>query len=138
MAALAAARHALLEEGWEALDPKPGYRLLRPVEIGMVLLRGRIAGGGVAFNFGEATVTRAAAALDSGERGFAYLLGRKPREAELAAIFHALLQCPQRRAQVEALVVRPAEAASKARANADRAAAAATRVDFSALVRGDG
>lgn len=128
----------MLEARWDALEPKPGYRLLRPVETGMVLLRGRIAGAGPAFNFGEATVTRAAAELDSGERGFAYLLGRKPRAAELAAIFHALLQSPGRRAEIEALVVAPAEAARTARIVAERAAVAATRVDFSALVRGDG
>lgn len=138
MAGLAAAGLGLLQASWDALDPKPGYRLLRPVEIGMVLLRGRVAGNGPAFNFGEATVTRAAAALDSGERGFAYLLGRKPREAELAAVFHALLQRPDQRRRIEALVIRPAESAKAVRAAGDRAAAAATRVDFSALVRGDG
>ena len=104
----------------------------------MTLLRGRIGGGGQAFNFGEATVTRAAVALESGERGFAYLLGRRPREAELAAVFHALLQVPARRAAIEERVVRPAESARRAAAAGDRAAAAATRVDFSTLVRGDG
>lgn len=137
MAALAGAGTALLENGWAALDPKPAYRLLRPVEIGMTLLRGRIGGTGPAFNFGEATITRAAAALETGERGFAYLLGRKPREAELAALFHALLQTPHCRASIEELVVSPAETARLARIAADRAAAAATRVDFSTLVRGD-
>jgi alpha-D-ribose 1-methylphosphonate 5-triphosphate synthase subunit PhnG len=138
MAALAMAGSALLERGWDSLAPKPGYQLLRPVEIGMALLRGRIAGAGPAFNFGEATITRAAAALETGERGFAYLLGRRPREAELAAVFHALLQTPQHGADIEALVVRPAEAARDAGIAARQATAAATRVEFSTLVRGDG
>jgi len=138
MATLASAEAALLEHGWDALAAKPQYQLLRPVEIGMVLLRGRIGGTGAAFNFGEATITRATAALDTGERGFAYRLGRKPREAELAAVFHALLRRPDRREEVEALVIRPAETAREAKAGADRGAAAATRVDFSTLVRGDG
>jgi alpha-D-ribose 1-methylphosphonate 5-triphosphate synthase subunit PhnG len=138
IAALAMTDRALLEEAWQALDPKPTYRLLRPVETGMVLLRGRIGGSGEAFNLGEATITRAAAALDTGEHGFAYLLGRKPRAAELSAVFHALLQNQDRRAEVEALVVRPAEAARQAKVVADAAAAAATQVDFSTLVRGDG
>lgn len=137
MSALAAAGPVLLEQGWQALEPKPAYRLLRPVEIGMALLRGRIGGAGAAFNLGEATITRAAAALDTGERGLAYLLGRRPREAELAALFHALLQDSDRRAFVEERVVRPAEAAREARADAERAAVAPTRIDFSTMVRGD-
>jgi alpha-D-ribose 1-methylphosphonate 5-triphosphate synthase subunit PhnG len=138
MAALAHAGRGLLEDGWAALDSKPAYRLLRPVEIGMTLLRGRIGGTGQAFNFGEATMTRAAVELESGERGFAYLLGRRPREAELAAVFHALLQVPARRAAIEERLVGPAENARRARAACERAAAAATRVDFSTVVRGDG
>jgi alpha-D-ribose 1-methylphosphonate 5-triphosphate synthase subunit PhnG len=138
MAALACAGEAALAEAWGRLDPPPAYTLLRPVEIGMAMLRGRVGGSGAPFNLGEATLTRAAVALPTGERGFAYLLGRRPREAELAAAFHALLQRSEHRAAVEALVVRPAEAARAAREAAERAAAAATRVDFSALVRGDG
>lgn len=138
MAALASAGSALLEQAWDALAAKPRYQLLRPIEIGMVLLRGRIGGTGPAFNFGEATITRAAAALNTGERGFSYCLGRKPREAELAAVFHALLHCNATRDEIEALLIRPAEAARDAKAGADRDAAAATRVDFSTLVRGDG
>lgn len=138
LAALAFAGSDLLEEGWAALEPKPDYHLLRPVEIGMTLLRGRIGGSGQPFNFGEATITRAAVVLGSGERGFAYLLGRRPREAELAAIFHALLQHPAHRAVIEERVIHPSETARRRAADAERAATAATRVDFSTLVRGDG
>jgi alpha-D-ribose 1-methylphosphonate 5-triphosphate synthase subunit PhnG len=134
MAALAFAGEDLLAEAWRGLAPAPEYRLLRPVEIGMTLLRG----GGTPFNFGEATITRAAVALGTGERGVAYLLGRRPRQAELAAVFHALLQRPGDRAGIEERVVRPAEAAREAAAASDRAAAAATRVDFATVVRGDG
>jgi alpha-D-ribose 1-methylphosphonate 5-triphosphate synthase subunit PhnG len=138
MAALAFAGDGLLEDGWAALEPKPAYRLLRPIETGMTLLRGRIGGTGQAFNFGEATITRAAVALESGEKGFAYLLGRRPRKAELAALFHALLQQPARRNLIEERVICPAETARRAAAASDRAAVATTRVDFSTLVRGDG
>jgi len=138
MAALASAGEQVLADAWRRLDPAPAYRLLRPVEIGMAMLRGRIGGSGAPFNLGEATMTRAAVALPTGERGFAYLLGRRPREAELAAAFHALLQRPEHRAAVETMLLRPAEAARIRREAAERAAAATTRVDFSALVRGDG
>lgn len=126
-----------LQSVWDALAPKPDYRLLRPIEIGMVLLRGRISGSGAAFNFGEATMTRAAVELASGERGFSYLLGRKPAVAELAAVMHALLQRPSHRHDLETRLLAPALAAKEAKAAAARAAAAATRVDFSTLARGD-
>ena len=138
MSALAAAGESLLEEAWAALAPPPGYRLLRPVDIGMTLLRGRIGGSGRPFNLGEATMTRAAVALATGEKGFAYLLGRHPRRAELAAIFHALLQREESRALVEERVIRPAEGARRKAAAAERAASAGTRVDFATVVRGDG
>lgn len=138
LATLARAGEALLEAAWAELEPPPAYRLLRPVEIGMTLLRGRIGGAGQPFNFGEATITRAAVALSTGEQGVAYLLGRHPRRAELAALFHALLQRQESRGLVEERVLRPAERARAAALAAERAAAAATRVEFATLVRGDG
>ena len=137
ISALAAADGAWLEAQWAALAARPAYHLLRPIEMGMVQLRGRIGGSGAAFNFGEATMTRGAVELETGERGFAYLLGRNPRQAELAAVFHALLQCPEHRAEIERTVIAPSEAARAAMAAQAHAAAQATRVDFSALVRGN-
>ncbi|MGO9134489.1 MAG: phosphonate C-P lyase system protein PhnG [Methylovirgula sp.] len=137
ISALAAADAAWLEGRWNALPEKPAYHVLRPIEMGMVQLRGRIGGSGAAFNFGEATITRSAVELETGERGFAYLLGRKPRQAELAAVFHALQQCPDRRAEIERAVIAPAEAARATSAARANAAAQSTRVDFSALVRGN-
>jgi alpha-D-ribose 1-methylphosphonate 5-triphosphate synthase subunit PhnG len=138
LAALARAEDALLEQAWTELDPPPAYRLLRPVEVGMTLLRGRIGGDGQPFNFGEATITRAAVALATGEQGFSYLLGRHPRRAELAALFHALLQREASRGFVEERVLLPAERGRADALAAERATAAATRVEFATLVRGDG
>jgi alpha-D-ribose 1-methylphosphonate 5-triphosphate synthase subunit PhnG len=138
IAALAFAGEDVLAEAWRGLEPPPDYRLLRPVEIGMTLLRGRVGGVGAPFNFGEATITRAAVALATGERGFSYLLGRRPRQAELAAVFHALLQRQGDRALLEERLVRPAAAARLTTAATERAASAATRVDFATVVRGDG
>ena len=138
MSALARAGLDLLERVWAGLAPQPDYRLLRPVETGMTLLRGRVGGSGAAFNFGEATMTRAAVSLASGERGYAYHLGRDKRRAELAAVFHALLQRKESRAFVEQRLVLPAEADFAARIAAERAVVAGTRVDFATVVRGDG
>ena len=40
------------------------------------MVRGRVGGDGAPFNLGEATVSRAAVRLSTGEVGFGYTLGR--------------------------------------------------------------
>ena len=49
--------------------PEHGARDLKPVETGLVMLRGRAGGDGAPFNVGEATVTRAIVELPSGAGG---------------------------------------------------------------------
>src|SRR5579864_1969724 len=49
---------AALERALHAI-PTPAYDWLRPPEIGLAMVRGRIGGSGDPFNLGEATVTRA-------------------------------------------------------------------------------
>ena len=44
------------------------------------MLRGRIGGDGAPFNLGEASVTRAAVQIASGEVGIAYILGRDEKK----------------------------------------------------------
>ena len=58
------------------------------------MVRGRAGGGGAPFNLGEMTVTRCTVRTDSGQVGHAYVAGRDARQAELAAVFDALLQDP--------------------------------------------
>ena len=108
---------------------------LRPPEIGLVMLRGRIGGDGSPFNVGEATVTRAAVKLPSGEVGFAYVLGRDEKKARLAALCDALWQ--KRSHDVERHVLAPLRNAQQKRRDLERAQTAATRVDFFTLVRGE-
>ncbi|MFZ0207085.1 MAG: phosphonate C-P lyase system protein PhnG [Roseiarcus sp.] len=72
--------------------PEHGARDLKPVETGLVMLRGRAGGDGAPFNVGEATVTRAVVELSSGERGYGHILGRDAERARLAAILDALWQ----------------------------------------------
>ena len=108
---------------------------LRPVESGLVMLRGRMGGDGRAFNLGEATVTRAAIALPDGRTGFAWQLGRDARKARAAAIIDALWQGEERAAVEEALAPvrkRIAEAAAR-----EARRTAATKVNFFTMVRGD-
>lgn len=116
----------------------PGRPLdeVRRAETGLVMLRGRMGGDGAPFNFGEATVTRAAVSIAGGPIGFAYHLGRDRRKARAAAALDAAWQDAACRAAVEAALapVRERLVAERSRA---AARTAATRVEFFTLVRGE-
>src|SRR5215813_15426118 len=101
MATLADARANEIACGLAALGSEVAYVELRPVETGLVMLQGRIGGDGTAFNLGEATVTRAAVRIPSGEVGFSYVLGRDRAKARLAAVCDALWQSAAHRDEVE-------------------------------------
>ena len=115
----------------------PAHRELRPVESGLVMIRARVGGDGAPFNLGEATVTRAAVQLASGEIGFSYVLGRDREKARLAAIADALWQCADARAAVEQNVLAPIRERLARERTQTREQTAATRVDFFTLVRGE-
>lgn len=121
----------------EALGHTAGIAVLRPAEIGLVMVRGRVGGGGAAFNLGEATVARAAVTLPTGETGIGHVLGRDKDKARLVAIGDALLQSPATHATVEATILAPIAARLAEDKRAARAKAQATKVDFFTMVRGD-
>lgn len=137
MRTLANAAATEIAELIESLEPLPSHSEVRAPQVGLVMIRGRIGGEGVPFNAGEATVTRAAVRLSSGEVGFSYILGREPIKARQAAIIDALWQATVWRPKVEAMVLAPLRAAqtSKAREAAQRTAA--TTVEFFTMVRGE-
>jgi alpha-D-ribose 1-methylphosphonate 5-triphosphate synthase subunit PhnG len=137
MALFARARRDELAEPIAKRWPDHGARDLKPVETGLVMLRGRIGGDGAPFNLGEATVTRAVVELQTGERGFAHILGRDAETARLAAIADGLWQRPAMRGDVETIVLAPIAERLAAEAAKTRAETAATRVDFFTLVRGE-
>jgi alpha-D-ribose 1-methylphosphonate 5-triphosphate synthase subunit PhnG len=116
----------------------PAHEDLREPENGLVMVRGRVGGDGAPFNLGEATVSRAAVRLSTGEVGFGYTLGRDRHKARLIALCDAMVQSDEFAAAVEAEVVAPLRAAMIERRNRKSAEAAATRVDFYTLVRGEG
>jgi alpha-D-ribose 1-methylphosphonate 5-triphosphate synthase subunit PhnG len=116
----------------------PAHESLRAPEYGLVMVRGRIGGDGAPFNLGEATVSRAAVRLASGEVGFGYVLGRDSDKARMIALCDALVQSPDHASTIEAQVVAPLRAAMAARRDQKAAEAAATRVEFYTMVRGEG
>lgn len=136
MSVLAKASETVLAEAWDALPDKPGFDWLRAPETGTVMVRGRIGGSGGPFNLGEMTVTRAALRLATGEEGHAYVAGRSHGHARIAALCDALMHTG-RAGEVRRTVLQPAADALD-RAARDRAEkAAATKVDFLTLVRGE-
>jgi len=137
MAVLANARAEEIEQGLRAVIDPLDYAELRAPETGLVMLRGRIGGDGAPFNLGEATVTRAAVQIASGEVGIAYILGRDQEKARLSAICDALWQSKRYRDAVERRVLAPIRTRLDAERDRERAKTAATRVDFFTLVRGE-
>ncbi len=116
----------------------PAHESLREPESGLVMVRGRIGGDGAAFNLGEATVSRAAVRLSSGEVGFGYTLGRDREKARMIALCDALVQTDKFADLVEGRVIAPLRTAMLARRHQNAAETAATRVDFYTMVRGEG
>jgi alpha-D-ribose 1-methylphosphonate 5-triphosphate synthase subunit PhnG len=120
-----------------ALDV-PAHETLREPENGLVLVRSRIGGDGAAFNLGEATVSRAAVRLATGEVGFGYTLGRDLDKARMIALCDAMVQSGGLADAVETNVLAPLRAAMLESRGRKSAEAAATRVDFYTMVRGEG
>ncbi|HVZ06342.1 phosphonate C-P lyase system protein PhnG [Rhodopila sp.] len=133
MSILARAGAAPIRQGLAACGTLPPYTVIRGPEDGLVMVRGRVGGGGGPFNLGEMTVTRCTIRTATGCVGHAYVAGRDGPQAEAAALADALMQDPDWSEAVERHVIAPLAAAQEA-ARADRAAkAAGTRVQFFAM-----
>lgn len=113
------------------------HDVLRAPETGMVMLRGRMGATGAAFNLGEATVTRCAVKLKDGFEGHSYVMGRNGAHARTAALCDALLQRPDSHEMVLTKVLVPLEQKLLERQMTTASKAAATKVDFFTMVRGD-
>ncbi|MGM0537103.1 MAG: phosphonate C-P lyase system protein PhnG [Pseudomonadota bacterium] len=131
-----------LAEHWTRLGLAPEYRRVRGPETGMAMVRGRIGGSGRAFNLGEMTLTRASVMLDDGTPGggplgHGWVKGRDARHAELIALADACARRDDWRQRIDAELLTPLEAALDAERAAHDSRAAATRVDFFTMVRGE-
>ena len=109
---------------------------LRPPEVGSVMIRGRVGGTGAPFNMGEMTVTRCALKLDSGAVGHGYVQGRDKLAAQSAALVDALMQTEQADA-IRTRVLQPLEDRQRETRATRARKAAATKVDFFTMARGE-
>ena len=117
-------------------EPAPSHHLLRQPEVGAVMVRGRTGGTGAPFNLGEMTVTRCSVVLATGEVGHAHVQGRDREHARLAALVDAMMQTEAAtKLRADVLDVLEAEEAAARLARAMKAAA--TKVEFFTMVRGE-
>lgn len=153
MSVLAKASSTEILSAWNDLEAKPQYRFLRAPETGLVMVQARAGGTGQRFNFGEMTMTKCIVELDDGTHGHAYIAGSDPAHAEIAAVLDGVLQIAAADTPVDAPADAPADAPVDApvmtriigplaqtqgdRKRQQETKAAATRVDFFTLVRGE-
>lgn len=133
MATLARASRTEIET---LLGAPPRHELLKAPETGTVMVEGRAGGAGQRFNLGEATVTRCVVRLSNGRMGFSYALGRDGRKARLAALLDARLQDEAESSELHRGIVALGQQQAAARELTSRKAAA-TKVDFFTMVRGE-
>jgi alpha-D-ribose 1-methylphosphonate 5-triphosphate synthase subunit PhnG len=132
---LAGAPSRALAELWERWADKPDYTKVRGPEVGLVMVRGRAGGGGAPFNLGEASVSRASVRIVTGEIGHGYCLSRDLAKAEAIAVIDALWQ--RDATSVEREIIEPLQQLARSAEQKRREEAAATKVDFFTMVRGD-
>lgn len=136
MGVLARADTGELQALVRKIVPLPEGEIVRAAQTGTVLAEGRAGGTGERFNIGDVTVTRCIVRI--GDRlGFSYALGRDKAKAALAARLDALLQDEAWRNRLIDNIVRPLEQAQAERRLLAARKAAATKVDFFTLIRGE-
>ncbi len=129
MSVLARANATELKQYLAKCPALPPHITLRGPDAGLVMVRGRIGGGGGAFNLGEMTVTRCTVRA-GGLFGHAYVAGRDAERAELAARIDAALQDPALHERLQDGLIGPLGDAQLARRTEFACRAEATRVQF--------
>ena len=114
----------------------PAHDLLRPAEVGAVMVQGRVGGTGAPFNLGEMTVTRCSVQLRDGTVGHAWVQGRDKDHARRAAVVDALMQTSAA-LDVARRVIAPLQEQARGVRSARAEKAATTKVEFFTMVRGE-
>lgn len=136
MSLLAQAEPAELAVAMAPFAPPADATWLRPPQTGLYMLRGRIGGTGPQFNLGEVSVTRCSVQID-GHIGHAWVRDGNTRHAELAACADAWLQDSDKHPQLSTQVLEPLRQSLQARREAASRKAAASKVEFFTVVRGE-
>ncbi|NOD62454.1 MULTISPECIES: phosphonate C-P lyase system protein PhnG [unclassified Ruegeria] len=136
MGLLARAPDDALMTLWDGIQDRPSFEWLRSPEVGGVMVRGRTGATGAPFNLGEMTVTRCSVVLQDGTVGHGYVQGRSKPKAKAAALIDAMMQTSSAD-ELKAKLINPLQTQMQKTKTARAAKAAATKVEFFTLVRGE-
>ena len=140
LAVLARATEAELAAAFDERGGIPPHKIIKPAETGTIMVEARAGGSGQRFNTGEATVTKCIVQIGA-SMGVSYALGRNHTKARLAAIVDALLQESITDAEPHQLLmagfIAPAASAQSMQKDIASRKAAATKVEFFTMVRGE-
>ena len=137
LSTLAKANDNLLTNLFQASSLPDNYTWLRKPEIGTVMVQGRIGATGAQFNIGEITVTRCSLKIEGEFVGHGYSKGRNKEKAKIIALCDALGQTKEAD-KLEEMVIKPLELKEAENRKLEKEKAAATKVDFFTMVRGEG
>lgn len=136
MSILAKADLELLNQNFQALKGLPNYMFLRPAEVGLVMVQGRMDGSGSPFNLGEVPITRCTVRIPEFDCiGCSYVLGRSKLHAELAAVADALLQTEVWRTLITQQILEPLQTHRHQSHQQQWQETTATKVNFFTLAR---
>lgn len=121
---------------WAKAGLSPDHDILRSPEIGAVMVRGRAGATGSPFNLGEMSVTRCSVRLREGCVGHGYVQGRSKEHARIAALVDALMQTPLA-PKVRVQMLQPLQKEARDAATSRQKKAAATKVEFFTMARGE-
>ena len=121
---------------WQSAELNCAAETIRMPEIGPVMVRGRQGGNGATFHLGEMSVTRCSIKTDDGIIGHGYHQGRSKETAELVAKIDALAQGDQFQTVNDKIFIPLSNIVVEKRQKL-AAKAAATKVDFFTMVRGE-
>lgn len=136
MGVLAKAPADQLAALWVKSGLTPDHLMLRVPEVGAVMVRGRAGATGAPFNLGEMTITRCSVRLPCGADGHAYVQGRDKTKATQAALIDALMQTDHAD-HVKQTILTKLETDNQVKKSTRAAKAAATKVEFFTMVRGE-
>lgn len=136
---LARADGPMLKQLWAdfaEVNEVPDHVVLRGPEVGTVMVRGRAGAIGAPFNLGEMTVTRMSVRLPGGDVGHGHVQGRDRDAAKIAALVDAIAEAGGA-PEIDRAILTPLRAARADKAITRAAKAAATKVEFFTMVRGE-
>ena len=133
---MAKSESSFLSSLWTDLGIHADYTIIRPAEIGLVMVKAKQGNTGDQFNLAELSVSRCSVELKSGQIGHGYHQGRSKRAAFIVAICDALAQTPTYNI-IHSNIFKPLQKKQKASHEKLARKSTSTKVEFFTLERGE-